>query len=73
MYTVREGEQEMDERTKCRKVNKLIWVDTVGWDDVDLEGKKNIWSIIKLFRDFTLISIVLTIKECWRSLNYILL
>ena len=51
MYTVREGEQEMDERTKCRKVNKLIWVDTVGWDDVDLEGKKNIWSIIKLFRD----------------------
>ena len=38
MYTVREDEQDPEERSKWGEVNKLIWVDTVGWDDADLEG-----------------------------------
>ena len=41
MYTVREDEQELEERLKWSEVNKLIWVDTVGWDDADLEGILN--------------------------------
>ena len=38
MYTIREDEQDPDERLKWRDVNQLIWVDTVGLDDADLEG-----------------------------------
>ena len=38
MYTVREGEQDTDERLKWKHINQIIWVDTVGWDDVNLEG-----------------------------------
>ena len=38
MYTSREDEQEPDERSKWKQVNQVIWVDTVGWDDTDLEG-----------------------------------
>ena len=40
MYTIREDEQDPDERLKWKDVNQLIWVDTVGLDDADLEGKK---------------------------------
>ena len=39
MYTVREDEQDPEERSKWSEVNQLIWVDTVGLDDADLEGK----------------------------------
>ena len=38
MYTIREDEQDPDERSKWKDVNQLIWVDTVGLDDADLEG-----------------------------------
>ena len=40
MYTIREDEQDPEERSKWKDVNQLIWVDTVGLDDADLEGKK---------------------------------
>ena len=38
MYTIREDEQDPDERLKWKDANQLIWVDTVGLDDADLEG-----------------------------------
>ena len=38
MYTIREDEQDPEERIKWNDINQLIWVDTVGLDDADLEG-----------------------------------
>ena len=38
MYTIREDEQDPEERIRWKDVNQLIWVDTVGLDDADLEG-----------------------------------
>ena len=40
MYTIREDEQDPEERLKWKDVNQLLWVDTVGLDDADLEGEK---------------------------------
>ena len=38
MYTIKEDEQDPEERIRWKDVNHLIWVDTVGLDDADLEG-----------------------------------
>ena len=38
-YSIKEEQKNKDEFKKWRPLENLIWVDTVGWNDKNLDGK----------------------------------
>lgn len=56
-YVARTEDQTANELVKYDKVNKLVWVDTVGWDDADLEDDSTFKDILGFINDAKLLRV----------------
>ena len=56
-YSIKTDDQTKEELEKYEKLNKVTFVDTVGWDDADLEDDSTFKNILKFINDSKLLRV----------------